>query len=429
MSMNQHTAGVHFFAHCWVEVDLDCLYNNYHSVRTALSDDVKIMGIVKADAYGHGAHAVASQLIEHGIDYLGVSLPEEAIQLRRAGIQKPILVLSPVLDEWFPALVENGITLSVSNMQSAEKLADIAENMGRVCPVHFEVDTGMGRYGADAASAAAVIRSMAALPSLQIEGVFTHFAAAADNSAFTKNQLQLFRSVLQEIGPDVSVPLIHAANSAAMVNHPDAHFNMVRIGSLLYGQDITGSKKMNLQPVWSMKAKIIQVRTLPAGSNIGYGDDVRLKRSTKVGVIPVGFVDGLLVRTIERPYTLREALRLAVRHLAFYFGVERVQEYVQFRDVKTPVLGRVGMQHLCIDLTAHTDPVPGEIVTLSARKAGVHPGIPKVYKWKDQWFPAKDTLFTELARDECPADNEGRAEMKEVCSENDPCGETDRKDD
>ena len=375
------------FAHCWIEVDLDSIFSNYQAVRSFLKDKVQIMGIVKADAYGHGAYAIASQLIDHGVDYLGVSLPEEALKLRREGIEKPILVMSPVLDEWYSVLMDYGITPSITDEESGKTLSEMAHNQDRICPVHFEVDTGMGRYGTEDSSAAEIISKIANFPGIRLEGIFTHFAAAGDDPGLTQKQIDRFNSVIQHISPEISVPLIHASNSAAMVRYPEAHYDMVRIGTLFYGQDRTGSDAVEVKPTWAMKARLTQVRTLAAGSNIGYGSDVRLKKNTVVGVLPVGFTDGLLVRTIERPYTLREAFRLALRHLAFYFGVDKVQETVQFRGVKTPVIGRVGMQHLCIDLSSYDHPKVGEIVTMHARKAGVNPNIPKVYKWKGQWFP------------------------------------------
>ena len=402
--------------HGWVEIDLDGITQNYEKIRSYLDQKTKLLAVVKADAYGHGAYPVASQMEDLGADYLGVSLPEEALKLRNNGIKMPIFIMAPVLEEWYFELIRCGVTLSLSSLESARALNKVALEMDEKAVVHIEIDTGMGRYGIEERAAIEFVREVKKLKGLELEGLFTHFASADEaNGWFAKKQLESFQSLRQTLESEsIDIPLYHCANSSAAVNFESSHMDMVRIGSLLYGQDLTGGKKIDVKSSWDLKTKLVSVREMPAGANIGYGDDCRLKRDSIIGVIPLGFSDGVLMQTIQRPYTFVKAAKFALKSFMRYLDMRKTRETVRFRGERYPVIGRVGMQHTTIDLTGADNPRTGEIISMYVRKASVNPLIPKTYIWKGKPFHWHEN---EMMEGYCKTDLDQSEKTQEVFSD------------
>lgn len=286
----------------WAEISLENLAHNYRALRGCLEPGCRFVGVVKADAYGHGAVPVAKKLEALGADYLAVACLEEALELRRAGIGAPILILGVTPPEFSGELVEHRITQAVSDAAHAKALSDAAVRAGVPAKVHWKVDTGMSRLGVradDPAAAAAALAPLCALPGLESEGIFTHFAKADGDEDFTMLQFTRFLDVLAALEEfhGLRFEIRHCAASAAVLNYPCTHLDMVRPGIALYGHypdpACAGLDGPGLLPVMTLKSRVISVKELPAGASISYGGIHTLERDSRVAVLPIGYADGL----------------------------------------------------------------------------------------------------------------------------------------
>lgn len=286
------------FKRVTAKVDLDAIISNYNTIKENLPKNTKIMGIIKADAYGHGALPIARQLEQLQIDMFGVATIQEAVSLRKNGIQSPMLILGYTAEEDYSALIEYDLMQTVYEKEMAFRLNDIAKQIGRKAKIHIKVDTGMGRLGFDTDSASvAAVKQIAELSHLQVDGIFTHFSKAdEEDETYTQKQIADFRHFigkLEESG--IKVTHIHASNSAGIINHENAVFNMVRAGIILYGSypsDYHANRNFHLKPALSVCAKVIFLKTVPAGHFISYGGTYRTNRETKIATISIGYADG-----------------------------------------------------------------------------------------------------------------------------------------
>ncbi|MDR0904789.1 MAG: alanine racemase [Oscillospiraceae bacterium] len=275
----------------WAEVSESALVSNINAIK-ARAGSAALMGVVKANAYGHGAVRAAKILAREGARYLAVAMLAEAIELREAGIDAPVLVLgvTPPDRLFVSDLLYYNVTPTVADAETAEAYSDIARNLGKTLRCHLKLDTGMGRLGfADVNAAVAAVR----LPNLDVEGVFTHFAVsdAPDGAEFTRLQYERFSSAVAEIerGAGRKFALRHAANTGATLNYPEAHLDMVRPGIMLYGYP----QSTNLTPVMELKSRVSDVHSVRAGETVSYGRRFTATRPTKIAVLPVGYGDGL----------------------------------------------------------------------------------------------------------------------------------------
>lgn len=319
----------------WVEIDLDALIHNYSVLRQRMGQHAQLVGVVKADAYGHGAVQVGRVLEELGAGYLAVSDINEARELRHGGICLPILQLGMTPADQTLLMITNNITQTVHSEAAAQAFSEAAQKTGRRLRVHIKVDTGMSRLGFQcdgehfAQSLAALCR-VCALPGLKVEGIFTHFAVSdertEDSIAYTKLQHERFMhliAALEERG--ISIPLHHCANSGATVDYPAYAHDLYRPGILLYGvceQETT----MPLRPVMTLKTTVGTVKHYDAGVSISYGRTFRTERPTRVGVLPIGYADGFM-RVLSGKWNVWTPHGLA------------------------PVIGRICMDMCMVDLT------------------------------------------------------------------------------
>jgi alanine racemase len=283
----------------WVEIDLSAIANNTRQVKALVGPRVRILASLKADAYGHGAIKVARTVLLNGASMLGVATVSEARPLREAGIDAPILVFGYVPPWQMREAVRLDLTVTLYTLESAHALARAALALKESVKVHIKADTGMGRLGIRAEQVdeiLSLVRKIRALPGIAIEGIFTHFAMA-DTRDLAHAQLQLarFRDVvgaLEERG--LRPPLVHAANSAAVLNLPESHFDMVRPGIALYGLDPSAETPIpeGFRPALSFKTQVSQVKTIPAGEGISYGCSYITESPTRVAILPVGYADG-----------------------------------------------------------------------------------------------------------------------------------------
>ena len=286
----------------WAEIDLDALSYNYRVLRDHVGADVKFLGVVKADAYGHGAVQVSRTLQELGADYLAVSSIDEAAELRCNGITMPILILGHTPREQVGRLMDLHITQAVSCQAKALEYSEEAVRHGGELTVHIKVDTGMSRLGylvsgRHFATGTAAICAACALPGLRAEGIFTHFAVADEpdggSRAYTQEQLSLFRRVIDAVEAQRGqrFALRHCANSGGVASYPDSFMDMVRPGILLYGGGELASQ-LGLRPVMTLKTTVSTIKTYEPGTDISYGRRYTTPRVTRMGVVPYGYADG-----------------------------------------------------------------------------------------------------------------------------------------
>lgn len=277
-------------------VDLSALEHNLAEVRR-IAGGRKVMGIVKADAYGHGAVEVARRLEHSGVDMLGVALVEEGIELRHAGIRSHILVIGGVFDYQSDDIVTAGLTPVVFTMSQAKALSSAAVRHGMTLPVHFKVDTGMGRLGIRPDDAAGFICEVSKLPGIKAEGIMTHLAdVGGQDISFAEYQVEQFKGLLERLeNCGTEFPLVHAAGSATIINFKPALFNMVRPGIMLYGCNDSAeiAQRVDLRPVMAVKTRIIHLKRMEEGLPISYGRTYRTRRPSIIATLPIGYADGV----------------------------------------------------------------------------------------------------------------------------------------
>jgi alanine racemase len=279
-------------------INLDAIKANISQVRKNIKKDTKIMVIVKADAYGHGAVAISKALENGYVDAYGVAIIEEAVELRKAGITKPILILGYTPKEQFDLVVSYDVMQTVYQYDMAKDLSDEAIRQGKTAKVHIKVDTGMSRLGfSDTAESVDTIKKIASLEGIKIDGIFSHFAKAdeADKISSEKQirRFEEFNRLLSKEG--IHIPTRHFANSAGTMEYPEAEYDMVRCGILTYGifpSDEVNHKLFNMTPAMELKSHVVFIKEVDAGTGISYGSTYITDRRTKVATIPVGYADG-----------------------------------------------------------------------------------------------------------------------------------------
>jgi alanine racemase len=325
----------------WLEIRLDAIRQNFQRIARAVRP-AQVMAVLKADAYGLGMLPVAALLAKAGVDRFGVAELKEAVALKKRFPRMPVHILSGLLEREIPGCVKQGIVCPVSDEAIAKALSREAVRQRKRTPIHFKVDTGMGRLGIPHKDAYAAILRIAKLPGLNVEGISSHFASAnLPRNGQSREQLRLFRELVTRLeAAGVRFPLVHMANSDGINNFPEAWFNLVRTGINLYGVfDLQGIRAFKLEPSLTLKSTLLQRRKLPAGSTIGYGGTHTLFRDTWVGTIPAGYADGV-------PLAASNSGRVLIR------GKE------------CPLIGRVSMDYITVDLTACPSARVGDEVVL-----------------------------------------------------------------
>lgn len=280
----------------YVEVDLAAIAHNARTLKKHIGSSVALTAVVKANAYGHGAVEVAQTALRHGATRLAVARVNEGAQLRAAGLAAPILILGYTPPGEIPAAVEHDLTLTVTELPVAELISAQAHVRGRLAAVHVKVDTGMGRFGLLPEEVVPFVKQLSALPGLNVEGLFSHFATAdAVDKSYTLQQFRVFQSVLEALQKaGHTIPLRHIANSAATLELPEMHLDAVRVGIALYGLRPSDDVKLTvpLKPALTLRSHVARVRALPAGSSISYGRTFITPHVMPVALIPVGYGDG-----------------------------------------------------------------------------------------------------------------------------------------
>ena len=328
----------------WLQVDLDALAENMRKVKSRAGTDV--LAVVKADAYGLGAVTVARAL-EEACAFLGTANISEALELRRGGIQKPILILGRVPISAYPLAVAEDIRVPIFIYEDALALSEAAAAQGKTANFHFVVDTGMSRIGFQATEEAAdMCADICKLPHLHAEGLFSHYATADGEDLTSANQqLQLFEEFTEKLcARGIEIPIRHLNNSAGIINFPGKQ-DMVRSGIVQYGMypsDEVDRELLPVEPVMEWIAKVVYVKTLPAGRQISYGGCYTTTRETKVATLPVGYADGYRRSLTD-------------------------QGHVLIHGKKAPIIGRICMDQMMVDVTDIPDVKIGDHAVLIGR--------------------------------------------------------------
>ena len=279
----------------WVEIALDAIQGNIHLVRQQTG--TQIWAIVKANGYGHGALAVAQAALEAGATWCGVARLEEALELRQAGLECPILLLSWTPPEQIRIAISHRISLAVWTYEQAEWMATEAKRLEVQARLHLKVDTGMGRVGIQQESAAGLARRLHDDPDVFFEGLFTHFARADEiDTTTTERQEMLFSQLLTEFESlSLRPPFVHASNSAASITRPSAHYDILRLGIAMYGLHPSDECLLppGFRPALAWKSILSHIKVLPPGSGVSYGHEYVTWKHERIGTIPVGYADGL----------------------------------------------------------------------------------------------------------------------------------------
>ncbi|MDP4179978.1 MAG: alanine racemase [Bacillota bacterium] len=286
------------FNRAWAEVDLDAIAHNIREIRRITNKKSEIMGVVKADAYGHGVMEVVRELLENGATCLAVSMLDEAIQLRKNNIDVPILILSYTDPVRVADIIKYNVTQAVFSHDLARALSEEAVRQKRNVKIHIKIDTGMTRVGfMPGYSAIKNVMEISKLPRIIIEGLFTHFASADEkDKSYTNMQFERFMGICSELNRiGVYIPIKHVANSAAIMEFPHMHLNMVRPGIIQYGMypsNEVDTQKINLKPAMTLKANVILVKEVENNTCISYGRTYTTNRVSKIATIPIGYADG-----------------------------------------------------------------------------------------------------------------------------------------
>ena len=332
----------------WIEVDFKAVAENLKFLRHRIGVR-KIMGTVKANAYGHGLVEVARFLEREGIDMLGVSILDEATQLRQAGIRSPILIMGTILAEEADRAVELNVIPTLNSFTVAESINEAGRRRSRKIVAHVKVDTGMGRFGELPERTIEYFNRLRTLEYLRIDGIYTHFSNADEqDDPFTRKQIETFKQVIDTLmEKGFHIPVQHAANSAAILNYPESYFTMVRPGNTLYG--LYPSDKVDkcipLKPALSWKSRILTRKDIPGGWSVSYGRTYVAPEAKKIAIIPVGYADG---------YS---------RHFS-----NRGQVLIHGR--RAPIIGLICMDQFMIDVSGIPEATVGDEVVLIGRQRG-----------------------------------------------------------
>ncbi len=328
-----------------MEVSLEKLKRNFNALKNLLSDNTKVIAVIKADGYGSGVLPVYKTLKGCGVLRFAVATPDEAVFLRENGVEEFILVLGPSSYDAYPYYIENDIASTVYDYEQARALSDVAIRFGKRAVVHIKIDTGMGRLGFFPEDVELIVKTVS-LPGLNCEGIYTHFSVADEDPEYTSWQYNRFVKLLSELeGKGIKFKIRHCCNSAATIAFPKMHLDAVRPGLVLYGMYPAPSfkDKIKLEPIFEVKTVLASIKCFPKESSIGYGRRYKTKESERIGVLPIGYADG---------YT-----RL------FSGKVE-----VLIRGKRVPVVGNICMDQTMVSLEKVPDASVGDEVVLLGRQ-------------------------------------------------------------
>lgn len=360
----------------YTEIDLSAIKHNIAEIKKLINGDLKYMAVVKANAYGHGAPAVARAAVEAGANYLAVANLKEALELREAGIISPVLILTESPTSVMDEIVHYELTQTVYSYSEAKALSDEAAKRNKQAKVHVKIDTGMGRVGVVPSEAIAFVAQLSSLPNLQLEGIFTHFAKAEDvEDDFTTKQYEKFAQIVKRLE---NIPLKHSANSAATLFHPQTRLDMVRIGLMMYGLYPFGPSRrlISLKPALSFKTRVTYLKKVPAGTPLSYGGTYTTDSPTTIATIPVGYADGFSRRLSNRGQVIIRGKRFpVVGRVTMDLTMVNVGDAKIERGDEVVLIGEQNGQAITADeIAGLEDTIAYEVI------CGIGKRVPRIYK-------------------------------------------------
>jgi alanine racemase len=370
----------------YAQVDLDAIAANVRLLADR-AHGAEMFAVVKANAYGHGALQVARTALESGASRLAVARIDEGIVLRNSGLTAPVLIMGYALPDEIAQAADHDLTPTVYTIDAAEALSARARVLGKTIKVHVKIDSGMGRAGILPEEAVVFVEWVAGLPHLIIEGLYTHFASADESDkTFTHQQFETFMDVAESIkAAGVSIPMRHAANSAAVIDLPDMRLDAVRCGVAMYGlrPSPAVSDAVELRPALSLITHVARVRTLPSGSSVGYGRTFIAEKSTTVALLPVGYGDGVHRALSNKGHALIHGQRAPIigrvsmdQITVDVSAIEGVQQ-----DDEAVLIGAQGSEQISADEVAeHVGTINYEVTT------SLLPRLPRIYTRSGEWW-------------------------------------------
>lgn len=362
------------------EIDLKALAFNYRQIKKRLPRGVRILAVVKADAYGHGALPISQTLERLGVEYLGVAIPEEGIELRKGGIRTPILILGGIYPGSADEIIKYGLTPVVFDLNSLKELSRAGEREEKKVKVHIKVDTGMGRLGVPFSEFPKFLERMGRFPYLEVEGLLSHFALIDEGEGYTQGQWEKFQkaiSILRNAG--IPCKYFHMANSGIITLYPNFSANLVRPGIMLYGSypSLRFQTLIKLKPVLTLKTRIHFLKSVPVGSKIGYGGTFVTKRETLIATLPIGYADGYSFQLSNQGEVLVRGRRAPiVGKVCMDFMMVDVTEVqkVNFGD-EVVLIGKQGQDQITADEIAEKiGSIPYEVLCLIGKR------VPRIYR-------------------------------------------------
>ncbi len=366
-------------AACWIEINRAALRHNFAQIQN-LVGETKIIAVVKANAFGCGALECSRVFAESGAEMLAVTRVEEAAELRKGGIEAPVLLLSPTPQDELETVAELGLIALISNLEEAQALDAIAQKMGFVASTHLKINTGMNRFGVRPDGVAEIVGRSRKLSNLKIEAAFTHFAnASAPDAAPTLAQFEEF----QNATCGLKAMKFHVANSAATLRFPPMRLDFVRPGTLLYGQfptpELGKNSGLKLRDPFSVKAKVVAIQSLKKGEKFGYGSEWTAPNDQKIAILAVGFADGLSMEPNARALSPLQAMKAGIERAARLKKNPHAGRTVTIRERKAPIIGRIAMQTCALDVSKIEGIQLGDIATVPMRRLAAGQNLPRVY--------------------------------------------------
>ncbi|ADL68100.1 alanine racemase [Thermoanaerobacterium thermosaccharolyticum] len=334
----------------WAEVNLNNIIHNYKEIRKITDKKAGIMAVVKANAYGHGSYEISKELIKCGVDYLAVATIDEALELREHGISKPILVLGYTPSKFADVIVKYDITQTAFELGYVKEISKEAIKQGKDAKIHVKIDTGMGRIGYnDMNKAYEEIVAMTSLKGIYIEGIFSHFSSSDErDKEYTMRQFKIFNDLTDRLKRSgIDIPIRHIANSAAILDLPETHLDMVRPGIILYGSYPSEEvdKKISLKCTISLRSKIVYIKDVPEGEYISYNRTYKTSRKSRIATLPIGYADGLN-RLLSNNHS------------------------VIIKGKYAPIVGKICMDQCMVDVTSIEGVKEGDVATIMGESDG-----------------------------------------------------------
>lgn len=372
-----------------VVVDPEALAHNTAAVRARVNDRARLMAVVKSNAYGHGLVEASRVFLEAGATWFGVSSVAEGIALREAGIDGPILNLMPAAPGECEALVEARVTATIARSEHVTWLHEASETLGKTANAHVFVDTGLARMPSD--ERAIDLIDMASGLGVKVTGIYTHYGppgsgAMADGLDLFKSGVsaRMFGALAEDLRTSAARRdlIIHCAASRLVLDEPETHLDMVRVGTLLYGQYPSHVRKrdLDLRETFELRSRIVHIGTVGVGGKVGYGGDFRARRETKLATVPVGYSHGLGMLPLSVAQRPQTAMKGFLARIGGVWGREKHLPTVRIRGQEAPIIGRIAMDHCTVDVTDLPEVELGDDVVLPVRRTAVSPDVPRVYE-------------------------------------------------